>query len=231
MSDTKRKIILKKIASLQTIWHPETTLIFKSQKERLVIGRYVNGEIITLDDEAMELCSEWNFKPDPSLVAESDDESNDDEAPNDGDDGVPDNDGEASDNGGASNNGEASNDGEASNNGEASDGDEASGNGGASDDGGASDGGEASNNDEASNNQVESPHKIVLKIPPNIDKANECDQVLDLTRQILAIVDVKNDTISDLEGRYSDLEGRYSELSCKYEAIEKKFSAMKNLFT
>ena len=70
MSDTKRKIILKKLSALNTIWHPETTLIFKSQKDRLVIGRYVNDDVIPLDEEAMLLCTEWNFKPDPTLIPE-----------------------------------------------------------------------------------------------------------------------------------------------------------------
>ena len=67
MSD-KRKIILKKLAALNTIWHPESTLVFKSQKDRLVIGRYVDDEVIPLDDEALTLCEEWKFVPDESLI-------------------------------------------------------------------------------------------------------------------------------------------------------------------
>ena len=70
MSDNKRKIIMKKLTAFNTIWHPETTLVFKSQKERLVIGRYVDGDIISLDDDAIELSAEWNFQVDKSLIAE-----------------------------------------------------------------------------------------------------------------------------------------------------------------
>ena len=69
MSDTKKKIVYKRLSAHNTIWHPESTLIFKSQKEKLVIGRYVNEKIIALDDEALELCEEWKFKPDESLLA------------------------------------------------------------------------------------------------------------------------------------------------------------------
>jgi flagellar biosynthesis GTPase FlhF len=68
MSDIKRKIILKKLNILGTIWHPETSLIFKSIKERLVIGTYIEGVVIPLNKNTILICNEWNFKPDPSLV-------------------------------------------------------------------------------------------------------------------------------------------------------------------
>ena len=75
----KRKIVLKKLTSHDTIWHPESSLVFKSHNERLVIGRYDNNEIIPLDDEAMELCDEWNFKPDESLIQDNDEDQEDQE--------------------------------------------------------------------------------------------------------------------------------------------------------
>ena len=65
---SKRKIRLKNLKEHQTIWHPESTLVYKSRKERVVIGRYVDDELIPLDDEALELCEEWNMKPDESLL-------------------------------------------------------------------------------------------------------------------------------------------------------------------
>ena len=67
MSDSSKKIVLKKLPAHNTIWHPESTLVFKSQKERLVIGRYVDDELIPLDDIAINLCETWKFKPDESL--------------------------------------------------------------------------------------------------------------------------------------------------------------------
>jgi len=82
MSAIKRKIILKKLTSHDTIWHPETSLVFKSHNERLVIGRYndKDDEIIPLDDEALELCEEWKFKPDESLIEiDNEDDENDEE--------------------------------------------------------------------------------------------------------------------------------------------------------
>ena len=78
MSSAKRKLVLKKLNSHNTIWHPESTLVFKSQKERLVIGRYVDDQLIPLDDDALDLCDEWKFNPDESLLEtgnEEDEES------------------------------------------------------------------------------------------------------------------------------------------------------------
>lgn len=78
MSASSKKIVLKKLNSHNTIWHPESTLVFKSQKDRLVIGRYVDDQIIPLDDVALNLCETWNFKPDETLI---DDEYNKKVAP------------------------------------------------------------------------------------------------------------------------------------------------------
>ena len=61
-------MVYKKLNEYKTIWHPESTLVFKSQKERLIIGRYVDGELISLDDEALDLCQVHGFTPDDSLL-------------------------------------------------------------------------------------------------------------------------------------------------------------------
>ena len=63
MSETKRKIILKKLkkGGLDTVWHPESTLVFKSQKERLVTGRWVSEDFLPLDDEALVLCEDMEL--------------------------------------------------------------------------------------------------------------------------------------------------------------------------
>lgn len=81
MSSTKNKIVLKKLKELDTIWHPESKLVFKSSKDKVVIGRYENDELISLDDECLELCAIWKFKYDKDLVQEEDDQDdeNDDE--------------------------------------------------------------------------------------------------------------------------------------------------------
>ena len=79
MSTQKRKITLKKLSALNTVWHPESGLVFKSQKERMVIGSYVDGKLVDLDDEALTLCEEWNFKPDESLLEDEGDENQDED--------------------------------------------------------------------------------------------------------------------------------------------------------
>lgn len=73
MSSAK-KITLKKLKELNTIWHPESTLVFKSSEEKVVIGRYEDGELIPLDETSLELCSKWKFKYDKDLVEEDENE-------------------------------------------------------------------------------------------------------------------------------------------------------------
>jgi hypothetical protein len=80
MSVAKKKIVLKKLKEYDTIWHPETTLVFKSINERIVTGRYVDEQIIPLDEIALELCEKWNFKPDESLLASDEDDSKEDDS-------------------------------------------------------------------------------------------------------------------------------------------------------
>lgn len=73
MSD-KKKIIFKKLEKMNTIWHPESTLVFKSQKERLVIGKYVNSTFTSLDADCIEMCEKWGFTPDESLMEDEEQE-------------------------------------------------------------------------------------------------------------------------------------------------------------
>ncbi len=74
---TKGKKVLKKHKLLNKIWHPESKLVFKSAKEKLVIGRLEDNDFISLDEEALDACEEWGFKYDPSLVEGSDSDSED----------------------------------------------------------------------------------------------------------------------------------------------------------
>jgi hypothetical protein len=74
MSSTKNKIVLKKLKDTDNVWHSESTLVFKSSKDKVVIGRYFEKEIIPLDDLCLELCSKWKFKYDKDLVEEEDEE-------------------------------------------------------------------------------------------------------------------------------------------------------------
>ena len=73
-----KKIVLKKLTKLGTTWHPDSTCVFKApgttKKDRVVIGRWVDDELIPLDEDAMALCDEWDFKPDESLLADGSEE-------------------------------------------------------------------------------------------------------------------------------------------------------------
>jgi hypothetical protein len=73
-----KKIVLKKLSKLGTTWHPDSTCVFKApgttKKDRVVIGRWVDDELIPLDEDAMALCEEWDFKPDESLLADASEE-------------------------------------------------------------------------------------------------------------------------------------------------------------
>jgi hypothetical protein len=74
-----KKIVLKKNKSLDKIWHPESTLVFKSAKEKIVIGRCVDDCLVSLDEEALELCAQWKFKYDKELVEEGEEEQDEEE--------------------------------------------------------------------------------------------------------------------------------------------------------
>ena len=67
MSKSKTKIVLKALKKFDTIWHPESTVVFKSQAEKKVIGRFENDEIVELDEATLELCEKWGFKYDSEL--------------------------------------------------------------------------------------------------------------------------------------------------------------------
>jgi hypothetical protein len=80
-SKSRGKIVLKKNKTINKIWHPESALIFKSSHEKLVIGRLQDGEIIPLDEEALDLCVQWKFKYDTSLVDEEEVTDSDEQEP------------------------------------------------------------------------------------------------------------------------------------------------------
>ena len=80
MSSEKSKL-LKKIKGSTHILHPESTLVFRSAKDRIVIGRYENETVIELDNKTVKLCEKWNYKYDTSLIiTEEAEEATEDEA-------------------------------------------------------------------------------------------------------------------------------------------------------
>ena len=77
-SESKKQLVLRKLSKMGTTWHPESTCVFKApgttKKDRVVIGRWVDDEFISLDEDALALCEEWDFKPDESLLADASEE-------------------------------------------------------------------------------------------------------------------------------------------------------------
>jgi hypothetical protein len=62
MSSTVKKVSLKKLSEFNTVWHEETGMVFKSQKEIIVIGKLVNKQIIPLTDVDVTICDKFKFK-------------------------------------------------------------------------------------------------------------------------------------------------------------------------
>ena len=90
----KRKIILKHNKDLNTLWHPESGLVFKSTQEKIVIGKCENGKIIKINNDIINLCIEWRFKYDkiplkkePEKNLNKDDCDDDDNEGDEGDEG------------------------------------------------------------------------------------------------------------------------------------------------
>jgi hypothetical protein len=69
MSTKSQNPVLKRNKKLDKIYNPDSGLVFNSSsKDKLVIGRIEDDEFISLDEKALELCEEYNFKYDESLV-------------------------------------------------------------------------------------------------------------------------------------------------------------------
>ena len=82
MSSKIGNLKFKRLKEYDTIWHPESTLVFKSATEKLVVGRYVDGVMIKLDDISLEICKEWKFKHDETLLTNDEEEDEEDEEEN-----------------------------------------------------------------------------------------------------------------------------------------------------
>jgi hypothetical protein len=52
------------------IYHPESGCVFKSKGEKVVVGRYIDGQYFDMDSETLELCTEFKLTPDRSLLVE-----------------------------------------------------------------------------------------------------------------------------------------------------------------
>ncbi len=216
MSTQKRKITLKKLSALNTVWHPESGLVFKSQKERLVIGSYVDGNLVDLDDEALTLCEEWNFKPDESLLeGEAEEEEAEEEAEDEGE--------------GEGNEEEAEDEGEGEGNEDEGEdeGNEDEGEG----EGEGKDGGRAESrgvNTEALPNTEKLIEEITKQLEEKLQPA--CLVLQTRIDEHLTTIHSRDKTIEDHLKTIEKNQKELGELRAKHDAIQKKFDAMKSLF-
>jgi len=74
MSSTVKKVSLKKLSEFNTVWHEETGMVFKSQKEIIVIGKLVNKQIIPLTDVDVTICDKFKFKYEITAPVEEEEE-------------------------------------------------------------------------------------------------------------------------------------------------------------
>jgi hypothetical protein len=87
------KLTLTKIKNSTHILHKDSGLVFRSQKERIVIGKFNNGEISSLNREDISICDQWGFKYDEELIEDDAEDQGEDDAEEQGeDDGVEDQD-------------------------------------------------------------------------------------------------------------------------------------------
>ena len=222
MSSAKRKLVLKKLNSHNTIWHPESTLVFKSQKERLVIGRYVNDQLIPLDDDALDLCDEWKFNPDESLLETGNEE--DEESVEEGDSKVESVDEEDEEEGESKvESSESVEEGESK---------------------------VESVDEESKEDDVEESDEKVENVDDSVDRElGTNDDVLSLASELSAKLNEgfcmvkdrldKSDKVNkglrsklvDTESRLVETEDKLSKLQGEYDVIKKKFDTMKSLFS
>ena len=60
--DTTGSVVLRKNHDINRLWEPGTKMVFESATSREVIGKCINGKIVSLTNEDIELCSEKKFK-------------------------------------------------------------------------------------------------------------------------------------------------------------------------
>ena len=80
MSSVK-KLSLKKLSEFNTVWHEDSGLVFKSQKEIVVVGKLVDKKIEPLTDADITTCEKYKFKYEIAAVSEEDEETEEVEEP------------------------------------------------------------------------------------------------------------------------------------------------------
>jgi len=71
--------VLRKNKEIGKLWHPESDLVFKSAKERVVIGKCVENKLVSLQKSDLDTCKQWGFKIDEENTIEDEDEDEDED--------------------------------------------------------------------------------------------------------------------------------------------------------
>jgi len=221
---TTKKIILKKLKELQTIWHPESGLVFKSREEKIVTGMYIDNEFIQLDDDAISLCETWGFKFDNTLLV-SEDEQHDDESDDQQDDESDDNE--------IDNNDDQPDDESNNNEDQPDDDDESNNNEDQPDD------------DDESNNNEDQPDDSEINNDESPNEQSETEKCQpDLLRDINLLkngleqyIDDNKNTVSRLTGEIDNAKDAYNTLlsernilASELDKLQIKFKTLKGLF-
>lgn len=53
--------VLRKNKEIDMLWHPETGFVFKSTKERVVVGKIEDNKVIELMPDDIDECKKWGF--------------------------------------------------------------------------------------------------------------------------------------------------------------------------
>ena len=65
--------VLRKNKAIDMLWHSATGMVFKSAKERIVVGKCVNDKVLPLTKDDIEICMSHNFAYE-ELNSDSEDE-------------------------------------------------------------------------------------------------------------------------------------------------------------
>tara|TARA_Y100000389_G_scaffold85563_1_gene82298 strand:+ start:623 stop:1747 length:1125 start_codon:yes stop_codon:yes gene_type:complete len=71
--------VLRKHKEIGKLWHPESGLVFKSPRERFVIGKCVENKLVSLQKSDLDICKQWGFKIDQEKPIEEEDEEDEEE--------------------------------------------------------------------------------------------------------------------------------------------------------
>lgn len=63
--------VLRKNKAIDKLWHSSTGMVFKSAKERIVIGKCVNDKLVPLSTEDIEVCMAHSFAYEHEVASEN----------------------------------------------------------------------------------------------------------------------------------------------------------------